>query len=104
MVKSRFYSGRAGVAALITIFASVGVAQNTPRPLITSSIDEETRVTLAGNTRSEANAVNDRGRMDDSIALDHMFLLLQRSPEREQALVTMIDQLHDRNRPIFITG
>jgi len=101
MASNRFYSGLAGVAALM-MFAASGIAQQSAvRPLITSSIDEETRVTLRGNTRPEANAVNDRGRLDDATRLEHMFLLLQRSPEREQALETMIDQLHDAKSPNF---
>jgi len=100
MARVPFYSGLAGAAAL-TMFAALGMAQNPVRPLITSSIDEESRVTLHGNTRSEANAVNDRGRLSDATRVDHMFLLLQRAPEREQALETMIDQLHDRNSANF---
>lgn len=63
--------------------------------------DEQNMVTLHGNTRPEATVENDRGRLEDTFRLDHMFLLLQRSPEREQALVTMIDQLHDPKSPNF---
>src|ERR1035438_5409165 len=90
-----------GLAGLAALFTCSGVAQTPARPLITSHISEETLVTLRGNTRAEANAVNDRGRVADATRMEHMFLLLQRAPEREQALVTMIDQLHDRKSPNF---
>jgi subtilase family serine protease len=79
----------------------LAAAQTGPRPLITSRIVEENRVTLRGNTRPEATALNSRGRLSDGTRIDHMFLLLQRAPEREQALVSMIDQLHDRKSANF---
>jgi subtilase family serine protease len=87
--------------AVLTVFASSIQAQTPIRSLITSRTDETNLVTLRGNTRSEAVAANDRGRLPDATKLDHMFLLLQRSPEQEQALVTMIDQLHSRTSPSF---
>jgi subtilase family serine protease len=97
----RIYAFRlAGVAALM-VSACSGMAQTPARPLITSRIDEATLVTLRGNTRTEATAMNDRGRVEDATRMDHMFLLLQRAPEREQALVSMIDQLHDRKSTNF---
>jgi hypothetical protein len=92
--------GLAGLAA-ITLFDAVGVAQTVPRPLVTSRVVEENRTTLPGNTRPEATPLNSRGRLNDATRFDHMFLLLQRAPEREQALVSMIDQLHDRTSPNF---
>jgi subtilase family serine protease len=72
-----------------------------PRPLITQNIDETKLVTLPGNTRSEANAGNDRGRVDDDLTMNHMLLQLQRSPEQEQALDRLIDSLHDRTSPNY---
>jgi len=57
--------------------------------------------TLAGNTRSEANAQNDRGKVADTFAMDHMLLQLQRSPEREQALQSFIDRQQDSSSPDF---
>jgi subtilase family serine protease len=77
-------------------------AENTPaRILITRPIDSGRLYTLAGNTRPEANAQNDRGSVADTFAMDHMLLLLQRSPEREQALRNFIDQQHDSTSPNF---
>jgi len=63
------------------------------RPLITSAINQTSWVTLAGNTRPEANAKNDRGRVSDDFALDHMQLQLRRPAERENALEQYIEDL-----------
>ncbi len=63
------------------------------RPLITQGIDEAKLVTLAGNTRSVANAANDRGRVVDNLPLDHVLLQLRRSPEQEQSLETFLSEL-----------
>jgi len=87
-------------------FTSVLLAQGpgdapAPRILIPRPIDQSRFVRLAGNTRGEANAQNDRGKAPDSFALDHMLLQLKRSPEREEALRTFIDQQHDSASPNF---
>jgi subtilase family serine protease len=71
------------------------------RVLITRPIDSSKLYKLVGNTRSEANAQNDRGKVADTFAMDHMLLQLQRSPEREQALKNFIDQQHDSTSPNF---
>ncbi len=57
--------------------------------------------TLRGNTRPEARGSNDRGRVPDEMRIDHMMLLLQRTPEREQALEQFINQIHDPKSPLF---
>ncbi len=62
-----------------------------PQQRILTGIDESDLVTIAGNTRGEANAQNDRGRVNDSLPMEHMLLLLQRSPEQEAALKQYID-------------
>jgi subtilase family serine protease len=58
-------------------------------------------VTLAGNTRPEANTANDRGPVANTFPMEHMLLQLRRSAEQEQALVQLIDQLHDPASPNF---
>jgi hypothetical protein len=68
---------------------------------ITQPIDESDLVTLARNTRHEANSKNDRGRVSDSWDADHMLMVLQRSPDKEQQLVRYIDSLNDRSSPNF---
>ena len=82
--------------------AAPGVGTLPPaRIMITQSIDAGKLYTLAGNTPSQATAQNDRGKVADSFPLDHMLLQLRRSPEREQALKTFIEQLHDSSSPSF---
>jgi subtilase family serine protease len=71
------------------------------RVLITQPVDSSRLYTLAGNTRGEANAQDDRGRLADTFALPHMLLQLERSPEREHALEQFIDQQHNSASPNF---
>ena len=70
-------------------------------PLITRPVNEANLVTLSGNTRGEANAQNDQGKVDDSFVMDHAMLQLKRSAAQEEALKTFIDQQHDANSPNF---
>jgi len=78
-------------------------AANAPadRVFIRRPVDPSRLHTLAGNTRSEANPQNDRGKVADTFAMEHMLLQLRRSPEREQALENFIDQQHDSTSPNF---
>ncbi|MGC2516846.1 MAG: protease pro-enzyme activation domain-containing protein, partial [Terriglobales bacterium] len=68
---------------------------------ITQPIYEAQLVTLQRNTRPEANSRNDRGAVSDGFDIEHIFLLLQRSPEQEQELDKLIDELNDRTSPNF---
>jgi len=89
------------VVALFTAgFATPAFSQAVPSR-ITQPIDETKLATLARNTRPEANLGNDRGAVPEALEADHMFLLLQRSPEQEQELEALIDQLNDRTSPNF---
>ena len=77
------------------------VRQSAVRSLITGEIDETRLVMLTGNTRPEANSRNDRGALPEGYRMEGMILLLQRAPEREQAFVELINQLHDKSSPNF---
>ena len=68
---------------------------------VTQGVDETQLVTLSRNTRPEANATNDRGALPEGYGVEHMLLLLQRSPQQEQALEKFIDSLNDRKSPNF---
>ena len=89
--------------------AGITVAQTAPETqaspqipiLITEKVDDAKLVTFPGNTRPEANARNDRGRLPDNFPLQHIMLLLRRSPVQEQALEKLIDELHDSQSPYF---
>ena len=61
--------------------------------LIHEKVDENKLVTLAGNTRPEANAENDLGAVSDDLSLDHMMLQLKRSPQQEQAVAQFVAEL-----------
>lgn len=69
--------------------------------LITQKIDETQLTTLAGNTRAEANALNDRGPVSADLQMDHMLLLLQRSPESEKELEQFIEDQHNPKSASF---
>ncbi|MGO9272915.1 MAG: choice-of-anchor D domain-containing protein, partial [Terriglobia bacterium] len=72
-----------------------------PADRVTKEVDDGQRVILTGNTRPEAKAINDRGRVSDDLMLDHMMLQLQRTPEQEQALQQFIKDIHDPASPLF---
>ena len=69
--------------------------------LIHKPIDEGRRIRFRGNTRPEANERNDRGRVEDSLPLEHMLLQLKRAPELEQQFDEYIEGLTDKNSPNF---
>jgi hypothetical protein len=92
----------AAIGAIALVAAATSVRAQSPAPhLITQAINPANLTTLAGNTRPEANAANDRGMVPDSLPLNHMLLQLRRSDGQEQAFETLIDQLHDRSSPNF---
>jgi subtilase family serine protease len=101
----RFGFACAVFATLSLGFAPQAGAQtasgSSPQALITRPIDRAQLVTLAGNTRPEANAQNDRGAVPDGFAMPHMMLQLKRSPAQEQALAELVEQLHDPASPNF---
>ena len=76
-------------------------AVSQPRAVITETINESKLVTLAGNTRPEATATNDRGAVADSLPMEHLWLQLRRSPEQEQALDKYLDELQDPKSPNY---
>ena len=75
--------------------SAMGVAR------ITTAVDERVSTTLHGNVHPLARAEYDQGRVDDSLPLEHIILVLQRSPEQEKALTTRIDQMHNRRSPYY---
>ena len=88
-------------AAARTLTAATSIAPSV-RALITQQIDENDLVTLAGNTRPEATAANDRGPVADSFPMEHLWLQLRRSPEQRTgaSIVTSISS-SDRHSPNY---
>jgi subtilase family serine protease len=71
------------------------------RPRIVASVDETVRATLSGNVHPEARPANDRGRVADTLPMEHMLLQLKRSPDQEKALQQFVDELHNQGSPNF---
>jgi hypothetical protein len=77
---------------MVFSFTLTSQAEN-KRQLVTSKIDDKVTVVLAGNTRHEARARNDRGPVDREMQLDHLVLALQRPAELEaQLTIPQVDQ------------
>ena len=89
------------LASLFLWVAPRAQAENFQSVLITQAVDESKLVTLGGNTRPEAKAKYDRGPVADNLLMEHMLLLLKRSPEQERDLGKFIDDLHDPSSPAF---
>jgi subtilase family serine protease len=86
------------LACSASLFAQTGAVQ---RALVTQSIDEDNLVRLVGSTRPEMTPANDRGAVPDDLMLEHMYLLLNRSPEQEQAAEELVNQLHNPKSPVY---
>jgi len=83
-------------SCLVTLPAG---AQSAPQ--IKQTINPTQLSVLAGNTRPEANAANDRGRVADSLPLDNMQLQLKRPAETEQAFGSAIDRMYMPGSPTY---
>jgi subtilase family serine protease len=81
--------------------ASSSAPASKQAPLLTAAIDESRLVTLAGNTHPKANAKYDLGALDPATPLEHLQLVLKRSPAQELALQGLIDRLHDPKAPEY---
>jgi subtilase family serine protease len=68
---------------------------------VTQVVDEGALTPLAGNVHPMARAEFDQGRVDDSLPLEHMVMVLNRTSEQELALQTRIDQMHNPNSSLF---
>jgi hypothetical protein len=96
----------AGIASKALLFCSLAIAfvllaesawsQNALTPSrIRARVDESRRVVLSGNTPPIARPENDRGAAPDGLAMDRMILLLNRSPEQNAALETLLEEQLD---------
>ena len=84
----------ASVSAFL-LFLMVGTsAAANPADRIVTSVNESDLVQLGGTHRL-ALAKYDQGPVADSLRMDHMFVVLQRSPEQEQAVERLAAELQD---------
>jgi subtilase family serine protease len=81
--------------------AVIAPAQANQQPLITQKVNNAALVTLDGNTRPEATAVNDLGLVGDSMSLNGLQIVMQRSPENEKAFNEYIANLHNPKSATF---
>lgn len=90
---------------LVVFFAVFGVgfpmAGTQPHSRIAQPVDDRVRVTLQGNVHPLARPEYDRGAAADSLPAQRMFLLLQRSPEREAALREFLQEAHTADSPNY---
>ncbi len=68
---------------------------------VTSPVDESRLTPLQGNLHPLARAEFDQGKVADELPMEHIIMLLKRSPEQEAALETRIDQMHNQRSPLF---
>jgi subtilase family serine protease len=68
---------------------------------IISPIDDSDLIQLKGNTRFEARPANDQGRVEDSLVLNGIQLLLKRSPSQEAAGEQLADEVNKRGSDHF---
>jgi subtilase family serine protease len=86
-------------ASLLVLGSSAALAQQ-PEALVTTAVNESQLTVLEGNTPPAALAPeNDRGAVSASMPLEHMLLVLKRSPANEAALKQLIDDMHNPQMP-----
>ena len=68
---------------------------------LSAPVDEDVLVPLPGNIHPLARAEFDHGKVSDGLPMEHIIMLLQRTPEQELALQTRIDQMHNQKSPLF---
>jgi len=61
---------------------------------ITTPVEENARIVFKGTVHPLANAANDRGRAPESLPLERIHLLLQRSDSQNRALHQLIQDMH----------
>ncbi len=91
------------LCAAVAFVLTFNLASNAEakRTLITQKIDETKLVALRGNTRPEVTALTDRGPVSADFDMGHMWLLLRRPSELQQALNQYTADLEIRNSPNF---
>jgi Pro-kumamolisin, activation domain/Bacterial Ig-like domain (group 3) len=86
------------LASLFTIFSlSVTAQTKQAAARITQAVDEANLVTIRGSVNPLARAGFDQGLVADSRPMNHMLLVLQRSPQQETALRNLIDSQQVKN-------
>jgi subtilase family serine protease len=90
------------LAAVVAGCAAPPAAPADPRVQLDPSAIDETRLTaLVGNVHPSATLQSSLGALSGDVLLEHMQLVLKRSPALETALEAQIDALHDKTSPVY---
>ena len=90
-----------GVLASALLCSSVLAQQVAPAIRIVNHVDESSLVTLKGNTRPEAIAKNDRGRVSDNLPMTDLILVLSRDAAQQAAFEKFVASQYDSSSPNF---
>jgi hypothetical protein len=101
IARPRALAAPAACALGVLVVGATFAQSNTAPVVIAERIDESRLVALRGTTGQEASAANDRGPISNDFLIEHLLLQLRRSPQQEESLGELIDQLHDPRSPNF---
>jgi hypothetical protein len=91
-----------GLFAIICLFPLRTLGQSdSVRPLITQAVDDSKLTVLKGNTHPLARPQFDLEAVPATQPVEHMLLVLKRSPEQEAALESVLAQLQNPSSPNF---
>lgn len=91
----------ATLALLFWLALTGASAQSGSAPSRVTPIDESKLVALRGNTLPFARPSFDRGPAADSLFMDQMVLVLQRSPQQQAALDRLLAEQQDKSSPNY---
>ena len=72
-----------------------------PKVRIVNAIDDNNLVALKGNTYPAANAKNDIGKVNDSLRMSDLILVLSRDPNQQAAFDNFVASQYDPNSPNY---
>ncbi len=84
---------------LLACFAANSLEAQQAR--ITAAVDNQKLVTLSGHIHPDARPENDQGRVDVSVNLQHVTLILKPSPAQDADLTSFLAQLQDPSSPNY---
>jgi|SRR5580658_6263391 subtilase family serine protease len=100
MKKASFLLGFASLflaASSVMVFAepTAAVGSLIAEPRIVNAIDETNLIEVHGSAHPLARAEYDRGPVPENLPMQHMLLQLQRGPQEERALQSLLEQLQN---------
>ncbi len=68
---------------------------------VREAVNDNQRVALRGHVHALATLANDQGAVEPGSPMEHMLLLLKRSPEQQEALDLLLEQQQDADSPNY---